>query len=134
MEEDFKVVLLGIIFNPAKKKILIGRRENDPNVPELTWCFPGGKLRHGESLDKTLKHKIKLKTGYDIKNLGAVFANTAPGKKDLFIVYFLCEAFKGEEKAGDDLVELKWISPDKLEEYRKRPLNTRLKEYIMNLG
>ena len=132
-EEKFDMVLLGVIFDPATRKILIGRRKNDPNFPELTWCFPGGKLNPGESVDKVLKQKIKLKTGYDVKNLGTIFVNTAPKTPNLFLVYFLCEAFKGEEQAGDDLVEVKWIGPDELEEYRKRPLNTRLKEYIMSL-
>ncbi len=132
-KNHFEIVLLGIIFDPAKRKILIGRRENDP-IPELKWCFPGGRLNHGESLDKVLKEKIKAKTGYDVKNLGSVFANTAPLKKDTFIVYFLCEVFKGKMKAGGDLVELKWIKPEDLEKYRKRPLNSRLKEYIMNIS
>ena len=71
----FEVVLLGIIFDPSTRKILIGRREHDP-VKKLTWCFPGGRLGYNESLDKVLKQKIKNKTGYEVKNLGAVFVNT----------------------------------------------------------
>jgi len=132
-ENNFEIVLLGVIFDPATRKILIGRRENDPHAPNLKWCFPAGRLKHGGSVDKVLKQKIKLKTGYDVKNLGTIFVNTSPEKPNLFLIYFLCEVFKGEEQAGDDLVEVKWISPDELEDYRKRPLNTRLKEYIMSL-
>jgi len=133
MKDPFEIVMLGVIFDPAKRKILLGRRENDPHMPNLEWCFPAGRLPIGGSVDKILKQKIKLKTGYDVKNLGTIFVNTHPDKPDLFLVYFLCEVFKGKAKAGDDLVELKWLSPDKLEDYRKRPLNSRLKEYILSL-
>lgn len=132
---QFEVVLLGIIFDPKKRKILLGRRENDPDVPNLTWCFPGGMLDHGESLDPILKKKIKEKTGYDVKNLGAIFANTAHEKPNLMLIYFLCEAIKGKAKAGGNLVEVKWIDPKDIEKYREnRPMNTRLKEYILSLG
>ena len=83
MEEQgkFNIIILGIIFDPKTKKILIGKRENDPYIPELTWCFPGGELLIGEEIDTALKNKIKLKTGYDVKNLGAFFSKTFPEKK-----------------------------------------------------
>jgi len=35
----FLVNVLGIVYNPKTKKILIGLRENDPYVPELSWQF-----------------------------------------------------------------------------------------------
>jgi len=53
MEENrFEVIVLGIIFNPKEKKILIGKRENDPEIKELTWYFPGGKLQKEKILIK----------------------------------------------------------------------------------
>ena len=131
--KTFEVIVLGIIFNPEKKKILIGRRENDENIPELTWCFPGGRLIQGEDVDKTLKKKIKLKTGYDIKNLGAFFSKTYPEKPNLLANYFLTQIFEGEEKPGDDLVELKWVSPNELEDYFKTSLHKKLKEFLIDL-
>lgn len=79
--EKFEVIVLGIIFNPQKKKILIGRRENDPYIKKLTWCFPGGRLQIGEDVDQALKRNMKLKTGYSVKNLGAIFSKTYPEKK-----------------------------------------------------
>ncbi|HDK41879.1 MAG TPA: NUDIX domain-containing protein [Candidatus Pacearchaeota archaeon] len=133
METKFSVILLGVIFDPKTRKILIGRRENDPEIPELTWCFPGGELDYKEDLDKSLKEKIKLKTGYDVKNLGTIFTKTYPEKEDLLSIYFLCEVFKGEEKPGEDMVELKWVSPEEIEKHFTTSFHPRLKEYIMNL-
>lgn len=136
MEEQthlFKVFLAGIIFDPAKRKILIGRKENDPYLPGVTWCFPGAKLMNGDEMNTKLKSQIKEKTGYEIKNLGAVFSKVYPEQKNLMTVYFLCEVFKGEEKVGGDLVELKWVNPDDIEEHFTTSFHPRLKEYINNL-
>ena len=132
-KQPFHIILLGVIFDPKTKKILIGRRENDPDLPKLTWCFPGGKLLHGNDIDKRLKEVVKLKTGYDVKNLGTIFSKIYPEKEDLMAVYFLCEIFKGKEKAGDDIHELKWVVPEQLEKHFTTSFHPRLKEYIMNL-
>jgi len=134
MEMDsFNTILLGVIFDPAKRKILIGRRENDPYIKELTWVFPGGSLNYEEDLDVALKKKIKEKTGLDVKNLGAIFAKTYPEKKEFLSIYFLCEAVGGEEKAADDLVELKWVKPEEVENYFTTSFHPHMKEYILNL-
>jgi len=129
----FEVVVLGIVFDPKKKKILVGRRENDPYIKELSWCFPGGRLILGEDVDQTLKRKMKLKTGYTIKNLGAIFSRTYPEKRDLVSIYFLTEVFEGEEQPGDDIVELKWISPKEIEKYFKIPMHRKLREFLNDL-
>lgn len=130
---SFSVIVLGIIFDPQKKKILIGRRENDPLLPEVSWCFPGGRAKIGEDVDKTLKNNLKAKTGLIVKNLGSIFAKTYPEKEDLLAVYFLCESFEGEEEAGDDLKELKWVDPEELENYFTTSFHKKLKEFLIDL-
>ena len=130
---NFEVIILGIIFDPEKKKILIGKRQNDPYIKELSWCFPGGKLIPGQNVDASLKENIKLKTGYTIKNLGAIFSETYPEKPELLAVYFLTEVFEGREKPGDDLTELKWVSPNELENYFTTSFHKKLKQYLVDL-
>ena len=132
-KQKFEVVILGIIFDPKAKKILIGRRENDPHIPELTWCFPGGRATYDEDVDKTLKRNVKAKTGYDVKNLGAIFSKTYPEKSDFIGIYFLTQVFEGEEKPGDDFVELKWVSPKELDKYFTIEFHKRLKQYLNEL-
>lgn len=128
----FENILLAVIYDPKTKKILIGRRENDPHIKELSWCFPGGRLCEKE-LEECLKNKVKLKTGYEISNLGAIFAKTYPEKKNLFATYYLCEVTGGEEKVGEDFVELKWVDPEELENLFTTSFHPNLKEYIINL-
>ena len=133
VEDGFQVILLGVIFDPQTKKILIGKRENDPYVPRLSWVFPGGKAEFGEELEKTLKKKIKEKTGFKVENLGNIFTRTFPEKKDFLLVYYLCEVVEGKEKPKDEIVELKWVRPEELENYFTTSFHPYLKEYIMNL-
>jgi ADP-ribose pyrophosphatase YjhB (NUDIX family) len=78
---SFNVILLGIIYDPKNKKILIGKREKDPYVPELKWTPPGGRIIPGKDLEDSLKIKIKEQTGFEIENLGNIFAMVPKEKK-----------------------------------------------------
>ncbi len=129
----FLVNVLGIVFDTSKKKILIGKRENDRHIKELTWCFPGGRPEYGEELEDSLKSEIKKKTGLKVESLGAVFAKAYPEKKEFLSIYYLCEVIGGKEKAGEKFSELKWVSIDELQKYFTTSFHPKLKEYLMNL-
>lgn len=129
----FSVIVLAIIFDPEKRKILIGKRENAPYVKELGWVFPGGRLTSEETEEQTIKRKIKQSTGLEVENLGTVFSRIFPEKKDFFLIYNLCELTGGKEKPGEDIKELKWVSPDELQKYFTTSFDPKLKEYINNL-
>ena len=130
----FNIILLAIIFDPAKRKILIAKRgDEDEDIKNLTWQFPEGRLRYGDNVDEILERKIKLKTGLDIKNLGAVSSKVYPEKEDLLAIYFLCEVISGKEKPADDFVELKWVKPEELENYFTTSFHPHMKEYVLNL-
>ena len=131
--DDFNVILLGIVFDPKRKKILIGRRENDPYLKKLGWVFPGGRLNKGEDVEGALKRRIKETTGLKVENLGSVFSKTYPEKKEFFSVYFLCEVVGGKEKASGKITELKWVRPEEIEKHFTTSFHPHLKEYIMNL-
>ena len=131
--DDFKVILLGIIYDPKKKKILIGKREHDPYLKKLGWVFPGGRLNHNEDVEGALKKRIKETTNLKVANLGSVFSKTYPEKKDMLSVYFLCESLGGKEGATGKLTELKWVSPEDIEKHFTTSFHPHLKEYILNL-
>ena len=130
---NFQVIVLGIIFDPKERKILIGRRENDPIMQSLTWCFPGGGLTNDGEVNKSLKEKIKEKTGLEVKNLGAVFAKTYEEKRDLLAIYFMCEVVGGKMKRGKDFKELKWVKPREIEKHFTTSFHPRLKQYLLNI-
>jgi ADP-ribose pyrophosphatase YjhB (NUDIX family) len=129
MECKFKVKIIGILFSPKARKILIGRNDGEKDL-----SFLEGVLRYDEELDVGLKRVAKEKTGYGVHNLGAVYAENKLKEKDELVLYFLCEATEGKEKLGNNVAELKWVSPKEISKFIKGKLPARLKEYILNLG
>jgi len=132
-KQKFEVLIVGIIFDPKTKKVLIGRAENDKTLPGLTWFFPGESAIQSEDVDKTLKKTLKLKTGYNVKNLGAIFSKIYPERPDLLAIYFLTEVFSGKEKPGVHLTELKWVSPKDLRKYFTTSFHKKLEEFLIDL-
>lgn len=135
MEEgsSFIPILLGIMFDPKKRNILIIKRDNNSFVKELTWVFPGGKAVYNEELEKTLKKKIKEQTGFNVEILGNVFTRIPPEKKEFLLIYYLCEVTDIEGKTAGKITELKWVGPEELEKYFTTSLHPNLKEYVLNL-
>lgn len=132
-KKNFSVIVLAIIFDTKKRKILIGKRENDPYVKELSWVFPGDFLNHEETEEQAIKRIVKEETGLKVENLGTVFSRIIPERKDFFLVYNLCELVGGNEKAGGNIKELKWVNPNELQNYFTTSFDPKLKEYILNL-
>jgi ADP-ribose pyrophosphatase YjhB (NUDIX family) len=129
----FLVNLLAIIYDRKQKKILIGRREDDPNITDLTWCFPGGRPGYEEDLGLYLIKEIKKKTGIDVKVKEVVFAKTYPEKREFLSIYYLCESYDGMEQAGESFKEIKWIEPSTVENYFTTSIHPVILEYLKNL-
>jgi len=129
MISKFKVKIIGILFEPKSRKILLGK-----NIGDKNFSFLEGELKYNEELDVGLKRVTKQKTGYKIHNLGTVYAkNKIKNKRDLLELYFLCEATEGKEKQGKNVEKIIWIKPSEVEKIIKEKLPTQLKEYILGL-
>jgi ADP-ribose pyrophosphatase YjhB (NUDIX family) len=129
MEQKFKVKIIGILFSPRTRKILIGRNKGEKNL-----SFLEGDLRYNEELDVGLKRVTTEKTGYIIHNLGAVYARNKLDKEDELQIFFLCEVTEGKEKLGKNVAEIIWVKSKEIEKKLRKKLPTRLKEYILSLG
>jgi len=129
----FLVNVLGIVYNPKTRQILIGKREKDPYIKELSWTFPGGRPAYNEELEFYLKNKIKIKTGLDVNVKKIVFAKTYPEKREFLSIYYFCEVVGGKEKAGEKFVEIKWVKPTDVQKYFTTSLHPNLLEYLKTL-
>ncbi len=131
----FLVNVLGILYNPKTKMILIGRREHDPHIEELTWGFPGGRPSYEKEMEDCLKDGIKVKTGLDIQNEKIIFAKTYPENREFISIYYYCEIADDSQKCvlGEKLVELKWVKPNEVEEYFTTSLHPTLKKFLIEL-
>ena len=127
--EKFNVVIVGIIFDPKTRKILVGKAKGDEK-----YSFLEGNLTHNEELDVRLKKVTTEKTGYIVHNLGAVYAqNCLNSHGEELKIYFLCEATEGQEKLGENIEEILWVKPSEVEEKLGVSFPTRLKGYIEDL-
>lgn len=128
------VNVLAIVYDPATKKILIGKRENDPYIKDLTWCFPGGRPEYDLDLEDYVKKEVSEKTGLEVSPQKVVFAKTYPEDRRFLSIYYYCEAAAGNEKADDKFVEISWIAPDKVTEYFTTSLHPKLLDYLKALA
>ncbi|MBU0957457.1 MAG: NUDIX hydrolase [Nanoarchaeota archaeon] len=129
----FIVNTSAIIFDTKTKKILIGKRKDDPFIKDMTWCFPCGRPTKKDTLEQALKREVKIKTGLEIESLGPIFVRIVEYNPEFLSIFYLCEVTGGELKAGEKLVEVKWVNPEDLEKEFTTPLDPKLKEYIMGL-
>lgn len=129
----FLVNVLGIVYNPKTRKILIGKRENDPHIEKLSWTFPGGRPAYGEDLEFYLRHEIKIKTGLNVSVKKIVFAKTYPEKREFLSIYYLCEVIGGKEKAGEKFVRLRWVKPLDAQKYFTTSIHPKLMAYLKRL-
>ena len=125
---------LAVIFDTERKKILITKRKVPAHITERVWCFPGGKIDYDDELEKLLEEKIREKLGLRVASLGSIFAEThSRDSGRLFSVYYLCEYIEGNEKLNEEFVEVKWVSPEEIEEHFGSDLHPALKEYLLEL-
>jgi ADP-ribose pyrophosphatase YjhB (NUDIX family) len=91
--------------------VLLGRRRFDPG--EGRWDLPGGFLHEGEDALEALRREVREETGLEIdprRFLGTW--NEPYWERDVLCLTWLATPTGGEERAGDDLVELHWFTPD----------------------
>ncbi len=128
-----KNILIGLAIIHKDGKVLIGaRKEKDEFVEHLSWVFPGGRF---ESLDleNEIKKTIKEEAGLDVSVNGIASARKIPEAKiDIVAVYFDCAA-EGEEKAGGDLKELKWVPATSVTEYFTTSVSDEVMRYLKNI-
>jgi len=129
----FLLNVLGIVYDSQTRNILIGKRENDPHIKELSWCFPGGRPAYEKDIEAYLQDEIKLKTGLEIDVQNIVFAKTYPEKREFMSIYYLCEVTGGAERFGEKFVELRWVKPTDVQKYFTTSLHPKLLAYLKTL-
>ncbi len=129
----FLVNALGIVYDAQHKKILIGKRENDEHIAELSRGFPGGRPAYQEDIEYYLKLEIKKKTGLDVDVQKIIFAKTYPEKREFMSLYYLCEVSGGSLQAWEKFSEVKWINPSEVAQYFTTSLHPELLKYLKEL-
>jgi 8-oxo-dGTP diphosphatase len=102
-------------------KVLIIKRANDPFKGQ--WSIPGGRVELGESLAEAVRREMREETGLDV-TVGPVLEvferveRQDDGVRYHFVIVdYLCWCIGGALCAGDDAVDVAWVSVDELRHY-----------------
>ena len=131
--EDF--LNLGIVRNNRGEILLIRRvkKERGRNGSILTWAFPGGRQRLGETLGESVAREVLTETGYKVKSIKEISARFHP-QFPVFIVYHLCKLIspKPVEKGKEsyEIAEIKWVKPKEIKNYFTTDFNPEVKKEL----
>ena len=101
----------------AEGRLLFVRRANEPF--RGYWDLPGGFLDEGEPPLDALRRELLEETGLEIEPGDYVDAwidryGDAPGAQFTLNLYWRARVVGGEERAADDVSELRWFARDAL--------------------
>ena len=118
--EDKKCPKIGIgVMIKKENKVLMGLRQGSHGAGE--WCFPGGHLDFGETMESCVRREVKEETGLDVGKVGLIsiademrYINS--DGKHYVNIGFSAEYIEGEPKVMemDKCVEWRWFSLDDL--------------------
>lgn len=130
----FLVNVLGIVYNKKLKKIAIGKRQDDPLVPNLTWSFPGGRPVYDKPIEESLKDEIKKKLGLkNVKIKQLILARIPKENEQFLLLYYYCETEETKLIAGEKFLEAEWISPKEYKKYFKTSVHLEIKKILKNI-
>jgi 8-oxo-dGTP diphosphatase len=93
--------------------VLLGRRRDDPSAGR--WDIPGGFVDELEHPLDALRRELREETGLEIEPTEFLGVWMQPyDERHVMSLTWLAAAAGGEERAGDDLVELGWFGPGEL--------------------
>ena len=94
-------------------RVLLGRRGIEPSRGK--WDIPGGFIAETEHPLDALRRELVEETGLDVEPVRFLLATLDPylGRTVLGLTW-LARVVGGEERAGDDLVALRWFGRDEL--------------------
>jgi len=119
----------GVIISDGRA--LLVRRGSPPL--EGQWSIPGGMLESGETLLLGVRRELLEETGIEVKVLELIevferinLDGEGKARYHYVVLDYLCEAVRGEARAGSDVTEVAWATPAELAQFALTETATRV--------
>ena len=118
------VAVGGVLFHQGR--VLLVKRGKEP--AKGLWAIPGGKIEAGEKLTDAVKREFLEETGIEVEVGEVVYVFDAINlpKYHYVIIDYLVKMIGGDLRAGDDAEEVRWFTPDELDQYPVAPATLKL--------
>ncbi|MFA4937240.1 MAG: NUDIX hydrolase [Patescibacteria group bacterium] len=133
------LAVTAVIRNQDGKYLVLKRHPREIAFPEH-YCFPGGKVDGGDSIEETLVKEIKEEAGLIMKP-GKILVKDAsylrPDGQTVKVLAYLVEVEEGEVKFDpNDFTEYKWVTAEELKQLSHVGLEEEVRkaEEIINLS
>jgi mutator protein MutT len=104
-------IACGII--ASGRRLLVARRREGTHLAG-TWEFPGGRARHGESLEDALRREIEEEIGITFGQALLIHVKEhAYPERTVLLHFYLCLDPRGEPE-GREGQEIRWASADEI--------------------
>ncbi len=94
--------------------VLLVKRKFEPRAG--WWCLPAGFMEAGETPEQSAVRELQEETGViaQLTGLFGVYAGFDDPRVRAVLILYTGDATGGEERAGDDAIELAWFPLDAL--------------------
>lgn len=124
------VVGVGGVVISGGRTLLI--RRGGPPL-EGQWSIPGGMLEVGETLLEGVRRELAEETGIEVRVLDLIevferinLDGSGKARYHFVVLDYLCEAIRGEARAGSDVTDVAWAAPEELQKFSLTETATRV--------
>ena len=123
-------VVVGILFNSNKDKILISKRTEKSELSDF-WEFPGGKVDNNETFEIALKREIKEELSINIKIVDLISSQKHKDEKiDVNVHYYLCDPLD-EKIFLSEHEDMKWVKKIELNNFKMAPGDSKIIKFLI---
>lgn len=120
-------------------RVLLVRRGQPP--AEDFWAIPGGRVKIGETLQQAAEREIREETGVQIRAAKPIYTfdvierDESDGVRFHYVIVDLSADYvSGELSAGDDAVDVRWVSAEEIKMLAVNATTLRLLQTQFHFG